>query len=365
MVSIYLSSLNIKIIDLLDTVRYFWNVWGTKYETLVDGKVNCIMSRLQELFLDNCKLAVQRYKIDDFHTGYVIMAVTMLSLAPVTVILNGVTIYVFWRENRTRTITDTLLCFLTITDVIGGILAMPLFAAESILLAAGIGSPCSLFLGRQMIGLFSVEITIVTSILIVFDRYCSIFYPYRYDTRKYQTGPSKIVVVSLWFVSMVICLLSTITREKGLGAAFSSSTGIFLVFFSIWIHLRIFVHVRQIQRQIAFERSHFDRNKRQHERWYRIKGTRITAVVLCGMFLCYAQQIVTESLVSSLKKSRPSLIALFWTTALVFSNSIVNPVIYIWQMKWFRNALRKIITKRNVSVTDNAHETEWKTRRNL
>ena len=137
----YAETLNIKTIDLLDTVKYFWNAWRTKY----NRTVNWSMSKLQEVLLDNYKLAVHRYKADDFYSDYAIMAVMMLSLAPVTVTINGITIYVFWREKRMRAVTDILFCFLTITDVIGGILAKPLFAAESMLLAAEIGSPCSFF----------------------------------------------------------------------------------------------------------------------------------------------------------------------------------------------------------------------------
>ena len=54
--------------------------------------------------LDNCNNAVKTFKIDDYHSGYVAMAVIMICFTPITVILNSVTIYVFWRENKMKTI---------------------------------------------------------------------------------------------------------------------------------------------------------------------------------------------------------------------------------------------------------------------
>ena len=294
------------------------------------------------VILENCNNAVEAFKIDDYRSGYIAMAVIMISFAPVAVILNSVTIYTFWKEKRTETTSDILLCFLTITDIIGGLLAMPFFAVESILHAMNIEGPCSLFLTRKLIGAFSVEITLVTSILIVFDRYCSIFYPFRYNMRKNHTGALILVVFSLWFVCVVMSSLTIITAKYVLTSAFTAITGTFFVFFSIWAHVRIFICARQTQREIALKISHFERNKVKTESWYRMKGARITGVMFCGIFVCYAPQIIAGSLVRGMNNSRLSKITFYWAAAILLFNSIVNPLIYIWQMKWFRVALRKV-----------------------
>ena len=257
-----------------------------------------------------------------------------------------------------KTITDVLLCCLTITDIIGGFLAMPFFAAESILHAMNIRGTCSIFLARKLTGIFSVEITLVTSILIVFDRYCSIFHPYRYNIHKNRTVSLIVVVIMLWFICMTTCLLSIITSNYSPASALTRGAGTLFVFFSAWVHLKIYIRVRQIHKQIAHAKSPLERKKSQHECWYRIKGARVTAIMFFGIFLCYAPQIIVGSLARSQNNSRSSKIALHWAIAHLLFNSIFNPVVCIWQMKWFRNALRKITSERNISDRANTNETE-------
>ena len=283
----------------------------------------------------------------------------MLSCAPVTVIINAVTIYIFWREKRMKTISDVLLWFLAITDIFGGFVAMPFFAAESILRAIDTQSPCSIFLTRKLVGLFSGDITLATSILIVLDRYCSIFQPYRYDVSKSQTGLVALVVVLLWCVCFAINSLSIITPNYVLAIVFVAFANITFVSLSIWAHSRILIQAKRIQREIAIECGHLERKYCKIRNWQRIKGARITAVMFSGIILCYAPQTITGFLMVRLDYSRSSLIAFYWTTGLILLNSIVNPILYIWQMKWFQNALWKITSKTELSVTNNSTATEW------
>ena len=319
------------------------------------------MSELQEILIDYCNHAVQRFKINDFHSSYLTMAIVMICLAPVTVILNTVTVYVFWKGKRMKTITDILLCLLTITDIVGGFVAMPSFAAESILRAINIETPCSVFLIRTLIGMSSVDITLVTSILIVLDRYCSIFKPYYYDIRKHQTRAAILVVVLLWCICIAVCLLSIITSKYLLAIAFIAVANTSYVVLGIWVHLKILIQAKRTQREIATKSIRCKTNNRKIKSWHRIKGARMTAVIFCGIFFCYAPMIITGSLMERFDNSRSSRIAFYWTTALVLLNSIVNPLLYIWQMKWFRNALRNVTsTNRKVSVTESTSEIEWR-----
>ena len=316
------------------------------------------MSNVQEILLDNCNRTTEKKRIHDFYSGYLSMAIIMSILSPVTVILNAVTIYVFWRGKRLRSITDILLCFLTITDVIGGLLAMPFFAAESVLHAVDTESPCSIFLIRDFLVFFSVGITLVTDILIVLDRYFSIFYPYRYDVRKNQISFATSLVVTSWCVCFVICLISIITRGYSPAVYFAIVANACFVFLSVSIHLKVFAQARRTQRKIEIDSCHFKRNSRKAESWYRTKGARVTAVILFGIFFCYVPQIITGKLLKTLHYSKTSLIAFYWSTALILFNSIVNPLVYIWQMKWFRNALWKITADKELSVANSAAANE-------
>ena len=310
------------------------------------------------VIIDNCNGAVENFKITNYRSGYIAMAVIMICFAPITVLLNTVTIYVFWREKRMKTVADMLLCFLTITDIVDGFLAMPFFAAESILHAVSIRTSCSIFLARKLTVISSLQITLVTSILLVFDRYCSIFHPYRYNVRRNQTGSLTVVVIFLWFVCITTCLLSIITSNYSAASALIRGSGALFVFFSVWVHLKIYVRVRQIHKQIAHAKSHLERKESQHECWYRIKGARVTAIMFCGIFLCYVPQIIVGNLARSLNHSRSSKIAMHWTIALLLFNSILNPMVYIWQLKWFRNALWKITSKGNMPAHDNTNESK-------
>ena len=287
------------------------------------------------------------------------MAITMFILSPATVILNAVTIHVFWKEKRMQTIADILLCLLTITDIIAGLVAMPSFAAESILRALNTECSCSIFLTRKLLGFFSEDITLVTSIFIALDRYCSIFQHYRYEAIKYRTGLLIFVVLLAWCVCSAVFLLSIITFRFLLAIVFIASAEISFVLLSIWVHLKILICARKIQQKIAINRRQFDRDKSDMKSWHQIKGARITVVIFAAIFLCYAPQIITGIFMQKFNYSRSSLIAFYWTTCLVLVNSFVNPFVYIWQMKWFRKALWKITLKQEVLVTDDASVKEW------
>ena len=128
-------------------------------------------------------------------------------------------------------------------------------------------------------------------------------------------------------------------------------------FFSV--HWKILIRARRTQREIAAEKINFERNRSNIEAWYRIKGARMTAIMLCGIFLCYAPQMFTGAVIQYLENSQSCRIAFYWTTALMLLNSFVNPIMYIWQMKWFRDALRKVALKREMSVINNCSEAAW------
>ena len=316
------------------------------------------MSKLKETLQDNCYHSFWKNQLDNFDTSYFITSAMMFAFAPVTVTLNGITLYVFWKEKRVKTVADILLCFLTTTDIIGGLVAMPSFGIGSILRGMNIGNPCSIFLIRTQIGMFSVDITLITSILILLDRYYAIFYPYSYQIRKNRTGVAVVLLVSLWCICAAICSLSTITSKNFLAIAFTYTTVTSFVFLSIWIHMRILIQVRRSQKDIAFKIGHLNRNKCKIKSWYRRKGTRITAVILCGIFLCYAPKIITGNLMKHFSDARSYKIAFYWTVSLMLLNSFMNPLVYIWQMKWFRNALRKIISNRTTG-DENTNQSGW------
>ena len=303
-----------------------------------------------KILSDNCNRAVEQHKIDDYYTGYLSMSMIMLILSPVTVILNAVTIYVFLKGKRMKSITDILLCFLAITDIIGGFLAMPSFAVESMLRSMEIRSPCSIFLMRKVVGFFPGSITVFTSVLIVLDRYFSIFQPFRYDARKNQIGLAISLTISSWFICFVICLISIITWNYHPVVYFVNVADACFLVLSLWIHFKIFSRARRTQREIAIESGQFERNDTKIKSWSRIKGVRLTVIMFLGIILCYAPHIVTRNLMRKLHYSRSSLIAYFWTTGLVLINSVVAPMIYIWQMKWFRNALWKIMSEGKLSI---------------
>ena len=145
---------------------------------------------------------------------------------------------------------------------------MPFFAVECILRANNIENSCSIFLTREIVGYFSLDITRVTSILIVLGRYCSIFRPYSYDVRKHRTGFATSVVVSSWFVTMLFCSLSIITSKYTLLIGYTGVVELSFVFLSIWVHLKILIHARKTQRQIVIERSRVDTNRSKNDSSY-------------------------------------------------------------------------------------------------
>ena len=184
------------------------------------------------------------------------------------------------------------------------------------------------------------------------DRYFCIFRPFRYDVRKHQIGLAISVVISSWCVCLIICLLSIITWNYRPADVLTYLADTSFVALSLWVHLKIFLRARRTQRETATETGHFEGNNTKSRNRSKINSARITAIMFFGIILCYAPQLITGIFLKSLHYSRSSLIAYFWTDGLILFNSVVNPLLYIWQMKWSRNALWKVTSEGKVSVVN-------------
>ena len=312
------------------------------------------MSQIQQKVWENCQYANSSYYLtpEEFFVGYIGIAIVNITLAVSAIFLNSVTILVFYKAKKLKSISDMLLCFLAATDFLAGLLAMPFFSIESLLRAYNSEAPCQVFLIGKLARLLTFLLTFMTSILISLDRYVAIFHSYRYYGRRDDRKFALRILLTLWSMSIVLAVGSLATTDMKLLIFTAMILVVIFIPFSSWVHLRAFFVARSIQKQIRDEIAQVRVQEEAKRAEKDLKTARITAVILAVVCICYLPQIVTVSIMNKASGEASVSKAFYWTNTLIMANSVFNPLMYVWQMKWFKVAFKRIFIDRGIVIGD-------------
>ena len=117
--------------------------------------------------------------------------------------------------------------------------------------------------------------------------------------------------------------------------------------FSIWVHLRTFFAARRISRQIHIQVSQLQGEQDRRQRKEGIKAARLTAIIIGVVFVCYLPSLIAAIILHAFGYSASNTIASIWVFTLAMANSVFNPLVYVWQMKWFRKVFKKIVLEKS------------------
>ncbi|XP_056245786.1 trace amine-associated receptor 13c-like [Seriola aureovittata] len=274
-----------------------------------------------------------------------------------TVVLNLLVIISISHFRQLHTTTNLLLLSLAVADFLMGLLQMPvlLLHIQGCWILGDLMCAVHYFLGFLI-----VSVSVGSMVLISIDRYIAICDPMFYST-KVTLRRVQYCVYLCWVFSVVHsswilrdflkqpnrynscygeCVVAVSYIEGAVDLVVTFLGPILII---TLLYIRVFVvavsQARAMRSHIAavtLQRSQTVKAKKSEIKAARTLGVVIAMFLLCNSpYYCFA--VATES---NMVGARSSAIELW----LVYFNSCLNPVIYVFFYPWFRKAIKHIVT---------------------
>ena len=270
---------------------------------------------------------------------YLILCVFNAYLSYTATMLNIVAIYAIRKTLYLPKNFKTLLLSLTVSDLGVGLLAQPMNVVyimdfqqnnanndtNNVIYLAFL-VPVNLFIFAS---LFSVT-------ALCADRFLAIYLHLRYqELVTYKRVAAA--VVSIWVISALISLIRLFISKNIMYVSFvitMSACIITATSTSVKLYLTLRRHIDQIQ--ILQEAQNDQEESVQRKR----KSAMASLYVYLVFIVCYLPHICVLIIIANLSEPTIDLQLLqFYTVTLLFANSTLNPLIYIWKMKRIQHTI--------------------------
>ncbi|CAL8302110.1 unnamed protein product [Gadus morhua 'NCC'] len=280
-----------------------------------------------------------------------LLYILTFSLALLTVLLNLLLIVSIAHFRQLYTPTNQVLLSLAVSDLLIGLVVMPVAAQYYI-------SSCW-FLGPWLCSAFYMLTYVLTSasvasiLLISLDRYLAVCQPLRY-TSEVTIGRVQLAVGLCWSCAVVYnCSLVVVNvREPPRWTSCQGECVVMVDGSSVWLELLV-TFLAPISIVVALYLQVFGAALSQMRKMRSSRAAAVGAVarrselkaalrlgvVVVVFLLCYFPSLGLMGQDVSLNSA-----AWFWGAWLLFLNSCLNPLLYALFYSWFRRTIRLIVT---------------------
>ncbi|XP_053341688.1 adenosine receptor A2b [Clarias gariepinus] len=311
-----------------------------------------------------------------------------LIIAVLSIVGNVLVCWAVSINSNLKTATNYFLVSLAVADILVGCLAIP-FA-----ITISIGLPCD-FYGCLFLACFVLVLTqssIFSLLAVAIDRYLAVKIPLRY--KELVTGNrARRIIAILWILSFIIGLIPFVgwnkkasacspnktqslqnsSTDKGVPAEANQSCELkclfesvvdmsYMVYFNFFgcvllpllimlvIYVKIFTVARKQLRQIKLGSVMGNGESRQHQHHRGFLQREIRAAkslsIIVGLFaLCWLPVHVLNCLTLFVLTGKKPEYIMYVAIILSHANSAVNPIIYAYRIREFRNTFRKILAR--------------------
>ena len=265
-------------------------------------------------------------------------------LAVLVVLLNACVLITLVRKRSLHTPSNTVMGYLCCSDLVIGIISIPPSAILMSLVFESISDNEEIIytiatkLLATVNGLSSLFI-----ILVNFDRYAAICYPYKY-LRYATTKRFTIIAVSSFSIYSILMLTAILVD------AYSSSYSEYVAFTSIFIatiltliycHWKIFRVTARHRREIACIQcsSSVDQNESQGD----ANRYRIIVILVVLFLLCKVPSIIYFLLIMIKVFGDGMFLLALFSNITILGNSLLNPILYCYRIRVFRDAIKEVL----------------------
>ncbi|XP_072099125.1 adenosine A2a receptor a isoform X1 [Mobula birostris] len=306
----------------------------------------------------------------------VIYIVMELLIAVLAVLGNVLVCWAVYLNSNLQNITNFFVVSLAVADIAVGVLAIPF----AITISTGF---CSLFYGCLFIACFVVVLTqssIFSLLAIAIDRYICIKIPLRYNSLV--TGSrARGVICICWVLSFLIGLTPifgwnksghnmsvavnrTLPCRDGLVSCLFEEvvTMDYMVYYNFFacvllplilmlgIYLRIFMAARHQLKQMDFSSLQTERSRSTLRK--EVQAAKSLAIIVGLFAACWLPLHIINCVNFFCKDCRPPDSILYFAIILSHANSVINPLIYAYRIREFRQTFRKILKRHILRKTD-------------
>lgn len=274
------------------------------------------------------------------HVNLAFVIIHLITI-PIAIVLNtSIIVNIIFRRRLRRNITNALIFNLCIADLILVLLGQVPFTC--ILLKVCTPS-CENGLPA---GHIAVNQAFIALFFLTLDRYIAIFHPYARPRLLTKQNMAIAIAIS-WFIPGIFAVLfffSGLPKQDIFIAI--SSTDVIFVSFLVFFNSRAFWRVRKIQREINADLARFEDNADNRSFLRRSRGSRLLALAVILLFVCY----LPFSVLAMLNKgpiTEAWLITEFSAATLSSFPAFINAIIIIRSVKEIRKCLFQCPTARD------------------
>ena len=307
------------------------------------SSINSTVSQMHQV----CNILGTRQWRDEYFTVAVYKSLIATSVIngvsfPFTALLNAVFILsILFKPNLWRKKSTIMMGYLAVTDLLVGVIVQPMFLASALCQKIGRCSSCAVDTVRAYLLRVSCGSSFVHVTLMAWERYIAVKHALHYKlvvtTKRILAG-----TIAAWFVSVAfICItffhvtLSNILLAIELLISFAV-----IVYFYKVIYLESMRHRREIKASNPLPETN---RLRENE----FKATKTTAVIFCCLLICYGPSFVVIRIRKFFLPGNSSYATNWayiypWIPTLAMLSSLLNPLIYGWRVKEFRDVIASV-----------------------
>ncbi|XP_060700072.1 adenosine A2a receptor a [Hemiscyllium ocellatum] len=304
-----------------------------------------------------------------------------LVIAVLAVLGNVLVCWAVYLNSNLQNVTNFFVVSLAVADIAVGVLAIPF----AITISTGF---CSLFYGCLFIACFVLVLTqssIFSLLAIAIDRYICIKIPLRYNSLV--TGQrARAIICVCWILSVMIGLTPMLgwnqsnceltmklngtegCRDGMVSCLFEEVVTMdYMVYYNFFacvlmpllimfgIYLRIFMAARHQLQQMEFKITAVEKSRSTLQK--EVHAAKSLAIIVGLFAVCWLPLHIINCVNLFCENCRPPAWIMYFAIILSHANSVVNPLIYAYRIREFRQTFRKILRKHILRKPDQVLQT--------
>ena len=294
-----------------------------------------------------------------------ILIIILYIASPITIILNVLVIIAVKRRKELQRQSNILLSSLAVTDLVVGVITMPLSATVDVLIFRQVSFKHICLLDNlNVYSMYCVSLSSLYHLTaIAWERYVAIVKWIDYKVIATRSRVKKLAIIC-WLTSMFLTVPIVTTELAGVDPKIVSSlfnfgalSGAVALIALVYFYVMVFLGIRKRK---ASQIRQVNAVVKAAELESRVAKT--TALLTTAVIFAFIPAMIFFIL-GKIFPSLPKVTFRLWDT-LVLLNSLVNPIIYYYRDSRFRNAVLEMLRMRKPQATQPAVGTARHVRRN-